>query len=693
MNLPQISDLREVAKREVDHINCRKDVKLAMATQPVDWLLTHGTVVAMDDARRVIEDGAMAVREDEIVAVGDSQDLARRFEAKEILDCTGCAIIPGLVNAHTHVPMTLLRGLADDLRLDVWLYGYMMPVEREFVGYDYCRVGTLLACAEMIRSGISTFCDMYYYEDEVAQATAEAGLRAICAQTILKFPAPDATSYEESLAYCREFIEKWQGHPLIVPAVGPHAAYTATPELLRASANLALEYDVPLHIHVSETSLEVEESRAQNDMPVVPWLKKQHVLEAKVIAAHCVHLDEGEMHALHKHSAGVAHCPSSNLKLASGVAPVQKMLDVGLHVGIGTDGPASNNDLDMFEETRLAALLAKGYSSAPTALPAKTALALATIEGARALHLGDITGSLEVGKRADIAVVELSHTHTIPRFQRDPDAIYSQIVYAAKSTDVRDLLVNGRPLMCDRQLLTVDERAYQAEAEDFARRIDSFLIAREGNLLSKLLAIGSGVIPQETFEIQVKAALDRLDDVLAQLEGDELNVPRSSVRVQYDTYFFFKDGEMGRLRYREDEVVSQSGEVREVFYTMTLMGPAREREYANSVVLTRSRYAAPADRSLRFYREYFEPDEEQQVIKHRQRFHIIYKDTDFAINLDQLDTPRQEGYYLEIKSRTWSARDAEHKARLIGELLDLFRVKTEHRLLGIEYVDFEKLKS
>ncbi len=659
-----------------------------MSTQPVDWLLTRGIVVSMDDTRQVIEDGAVAISGKEITAVGDSVDLETHFTPRETLDCAGCAIIPGLVNAHTHVPMTLLRGLADDLRLDVWLYGYMMSVEREFVGPDFCRVGTLLACAEMIRSGITTFCDMYYYEDEVARATVEAGMRAICAQTILKFPAPDATSYEESLAYCRDFIEHWLDHPLIVPAVGPHAAYTATPELLRASAALAVEYDVPLHIHVSETALEVEENRSQYDMPVVPWLKKQNILDAKVIAAHCIHLDEGEMHTLKHHKAGVAHCPSSNLKLASGVAPVQKMIDLGLHVGIGTDGPASNNDLDMFEETRLAAFLAKGFFGDPTALPAKTALAMATIEGARALHLGHITGSLKVGKRADITVVELNRIHGTPRFRRDPDAIYSQLVYAAKSTDVRDVLVNGCLLMRGRKLLTLDEEALKVEAEEFARRIDSFLIAREGNLLSKLLAIGSGVIPQETFEIQVKVRVDRMEDILAKLAGPELTVPRSSIRDQYDTYFLFKGGERGRLRYREDEVLDEAAEVREVFYTITMMGPAREREYDNSVVLTRSRYAAPADRSLRFYREYFKPDEERQVIKRRQRFHIIYKETDFAINLDQLRMPEENGYYLEIKSRTWSARDAEHKAELIGELLGFFGAKIENRL-KIEYVDFE----
>jgi len=660
-----------------------------MSTQPIDWLLTHGIVVTMNDTYQLIEDGAVAVKGSEIIAVGESAQLEARFAPNRTLDCTGCAIIPGLINAHTHVPMTLLRGLANDLRLDVWLYGYMMPVEREFVGSDFCRVGTLLGCAEMIRSGISTFCDMYYYEDEIAHATVEAGMRAICAQTILKFPAPDATSYEESLAYCRGFIQRWLGHPLIVPAVGPHAAYTSTPEMLQASAALALEYDVPLHIHISETTLEVEGSKAQYDMPVVPWLEQQNILQAKVIAAHCVHLDESEMHTLKRHRAGVAHCPSSNLKLASGVAQVQRMLDIGIDVGIGTDGPASNNDLDMFEETRLAAFLAKGCFSDPMALPAKAAFALATIEGARALHLGNLIGSLEVGKLADIAVVELGHTHTTPKFQRDTDAIYSQLVYAAKSTDVRDLLVNGQSLMRDRELLTLDEDSLKIQAEEFARRIDSFLVAREGNLLSKLLAIGSGVIPQESFEIQVKVRLQTPESVLAKLDdaNSGLTIPRSSVRNQYDTYFLFKKREMERLRHREDEVLDERGEIREVFYTMTLMGPAREREYDNSIVLTRSRYAAPADRSLRFYREYFQPDGERQVIKRRQRFHIIYKETDFAINLDQVRTPEENGYYLEIKSRTWSARDAKNKAELIGELLELLGAKTED-ILKIEYIDF-----
>jgi 5-methylthioadenosine/S-adenosylhomocysteine deaminase len=660
-----------------------------MTVETIDWLLTHGSVVTMDPARRLIDDGAVAITGDCIVAVGATDELTGHFDARQTVDCAGCAIVPGLVNAHTHVPMTLLRGLADDLRLDVWLYGYMMPVEREFVGSSFCRVGTQLACAEMIRSGVSTFCDMYYNEEDVARATVEAGMRAVCAETILKFPSPDATNYEESLDYAREFIKRWRGHPLVVPAVGPHAAYTATPELLQASAQLAVEYDVPLHIHVAETSLEVENSRNQNGMAVVPWLDRHNVLDAKVIAAHCVHLDDGEMHTLCGRNVGIAHCPTSNLKLASGVAHVQKMLDIGLHVGIGTDGPASNNDLDMFEETRLAAFLAKGCFADPMALPAKTAFAMATIEGARALHLDDITGSLEPGKRADIAVVTLDRTHQVPAFRRDPDAIYARLVYSTKSTDVRDLMVNGRYLMRNRGLLTLDEEALGAEARQFAQRIDAFLIAREGNLLSKLLAIGTGIIPQETYEVQVKVRLDDVHEMLSRMQAMDLGITRSSTRNQYDTYMFFKEPEQGRLRYREDEILGPDEAVQGALYTLTLMLPAHEKEYDHSVILTRARYTAPADRSLRFYREYFKPDAEQPVVKHRHRFHISYQGTEFAVNLDQVTAPTNGAHYLEIKSRTWSARDADHKAKIIGDLLGLIGTKAEDRL-KVEYIDLAR---
>ena len=656
-----------------------------MSKEPVDILLTKGYVVTMDEAMQVFPTGAVAIRDNLIVATGPSEQVADVYEAETMLDCQDCIISPGLVNAHTHAPMTLLRGLADDLRLDVWLYGYMMPVEREFVGHDFCYTGTLLACAEMIRSGVTAFCDMYYHEAEVARATATAGMRAVLAQTILKFPSPDATNYDESLDNCRRFIEAWLDHPLIIPAVGPHAPYTSTPDMMRNCVALATEFDVPLHIHIAETALEQEMSVNQYDTTVVPWLEQYDLFEAKVIAAHCVHVVESEMRTLQRYQAGVAHCPSSNLKLASGIAQVQKMIDLGLHLGIGTDGPASNNDLDMFEETRLASFLQKGASKDPTALPAKTTWRLATIEGARALHIDHLTGSLEPGKRADIAVITAANTHQLPRFGRDPEAVYSQLVYATKATDVRDVIVDGQILMQDRVLLTLDEAAILEKANQFARRIDAFLIAREGNILSKLLAISADFIPQETFEIQVKVQLPELIDVGALLGTKGINTFRHSRRDQYDTYFFFDEAETSRLRFREDEVRNADGTLRDTFYTMTLMGPIGEKEFENSILLTRARYTASASQSLRFYREYFNPSGEDEVVKHRRRCHITYKETDFAINLDQLPNVGRN-VYLEIKSRTWSAKDAVLKAELISELLEIFEVKQGNQF-KIEYVN------
>ena len=377
---------------------------IEIVTPPCDILLTNAHVVTTDDAFRIWQPGAVAITGNTIVEVGE---LDARYQAAERIDCGGRVVMPGLVNAHTHAPMTLLRGLADDLRLDVWLMGYMMPVEREFVTPEFVALGTKLACAELIRSGTTCFADMYYFEEAVAGAAAAAGMRALCGQTVLKFPAPDAASFEDSLARARDFITRWKGHPLIVPAPAPHAPYTCTVEILRACAELAVEFDVPLHTHLAETAYEVEQSRREHGMPVVPWVSKQHLFDARVLAAHCVHVDEGEMSALKKAGAGVAHSPASNMKLGSGIAPVVKMLERGVMVGIGTDGTASNNDLDMFEEMRLAALLAKGTTGDPTALPARQAVAMATRIGARAAFFGDIIGSLEAGKRADLIVVDL----------------------------------------------------------------------------------------------------------------------------------------------------------------------------------------------------------------------------------------------------------------------------------------------
>jgi 5-methylthioadenosine/S-adenosylhomocysteine deaminase len=639
-----------------------------------DWILKNAVVVTMDGEDRLFPSGAVAVRGDSIVGVGPESEIAAAFEAAETLDCRGQVLIPGLVNAHTHVPMTLLRGLADDLRLDVWLLGYMMPVEREFVSPDFCRLGTLLACAEMIRGGVTCFADMYYFEDSVAQATTDAGLRGLCAQTVLKFPSPDAASFEDSLASARDFIGRWRGHPLILPAVAPHAPYTCTPEILRACADLAIEFDVPLHIHLSETALEVEGWRETHGMPVIPWVKKVGLLEAKVLAAHCVHIDEGEIRTLAHAGVGVAHNPSSNLKLASGFAPVMAMLAAGLPVGLGTDGPSSNNDLDMFEEMRLASFVAKAVSGDPTALPARQAFAMATRIGAKAVHLDHLIGSIEVGKRADLVRIELDTLHNLPRFERDPEAVYSRLVYAAHPTDVTDVMVNGRWLMRERALLTVEVEPLLEAAQDYARRIDSFLIEREGSLLSKLVAI-EGARQEESYEVQVKVRLDDPAGVLAALERPPFSVVRRAHYHEYDTYFTFGDPAQGRLRYREDEFIDADGSTIQVRSRLTLTGPAAEREYDNSVLLSRSRFMANATHSLRFYREYFEPNAVTEVEKDRRRWLVRYQDVEFFVNLDRVIQPALTGDYLEVKSRTWSRRDAEVKAALILEIL---------RVLGAE---------
>ena len=583
-------------------------------TKSAHLLLVNALVLTMDEEMHQYEPGAVAISGDSILAVGAEADIRKAYNAAQVIDCGGKVLMPGLVNAHTHVPMTLLRGLADDLRLDVWLMGYMMPVEREFVSPDFVRLGTQLACAELIRSGVTCFADMYYFEEDVAKATAEAGLRAVCSQTVLKFPTPDAASFEDSLAAARDFIQRWKGHTLITPSVAPHAPYTCTAEILRATAQLAVEFDVPLHTHIAETALEVENMRRENGMPVVPYVKKQGLFDAKVLAAHCVHIDEGEMRTLMHAGAGVAHNPSSNLKLASGFAPVQKMLEVGLNVGIGTDGAASNNDLDMFEEIRLAAFMAKAVSNDPTVVPAATALTMATRLGARALHLGSVTGSLEPGKRADLILVDISPLHNSPSFRRDHDNPYAQLVYAGKATDVTDVMVNGKWLMQARKLLTLNETELVPAANEYARKIDIFLMAREQSVFSKLIALG-GSAEEESFEVQVKVKLADPAPVLKAIKKPEIEILRVKHYHQHDAYFTFNDPAQGWLRYREDEIIDEKEQITGVRGRLTLIGPSREDDFAYNVLLSRIRYFAPATNSLRFYREYFKPTNE---ISHRQ---------------------------------------------------------------------------
>jgi 5-methylthioadenosine/S-adenosylhomocysteine deaminase len=509
-------------------------------------------------------------------------------------------------------------------------------------------------------------------------------MRGICGQTVLKFPSPDARSYEESLDQCREFIIKWKNHPLIIPAVAPHAPYTCTAEILSACAQLAVEYDVPLHIHLSETRNEIVEHRKQYGMPVIPWVKKQNLFDAKVIAAHCVHIDDGEIRTLFNHHAGVAHNPSSNLKLASGIAPIAQLLAAGVHVGIGTDGPASNNDLDMLEEIRLAAFLAKTATDNPTTLPARQVFAMATCIGAKALHIDHLVGAIEPGKQADLFVIDLQNLHNWPHFSHDPEAIYSRIVYAAKSTDIQDVMCNGKWLMRSQQLTSIDVEPIMQEAAQVAAEIDRFLIAREGDILSKLLALGE-LQQEESFEVQVKAksaSIKMLDKLLAH---PRVMLVRTSHYQQHDTYFEFSKPAVCRLRYREDEYLDDDGNVHQTRVRLTFTEAGIEREFTDAVLLSRARFIAPARHTLRFYTEYFRPDTERTVVKERQRWHIEYDGMLFYVNLDRLTSQSTNNEYLEIKSRTWSLKDAEQKAAAITKLLEIAEIN-QSALIKEEYL-------
>ena len=639
----------------------------------VDTLITGGDVITMNAKRDVFSPGAVAIKDSKIVAVGPAERVRQLVESDVEVDASGRLVIPGLINAHTHAAMTLLRGLADDLRLDVWLLGYMMPVEREFVSPDFVDVGTRLGCAEMLLSGVTTFADMYYFEEDVAKATADVGMRAILGESVLKFPSPDAGSYEEALAHCRAFIEDWKGHDLITPAIAPHAPYTTTDQILIDARDLALEMDVPIHIHLSETGIEVSDAKRDFGAPPIEYVDRLGLTESKLIAAHCVHIEPHEIKLLARTGAGVAHNPSSNLKLASGFAPIIEMREAGIAVGIGTDGPASNNDLDMFEEARLASFLPKAVKGDPTALPAQDVFAMLTIEGARAMHMEQSIGSLEVGKLADIVVVDQDAPHATPRFHLTPNSVYSYLIYAAHASDVRHVWVHGRQLLQDRALLTIDLPMVQARAREIAQRINDFMAQREGSLLIKTIAIG-GFEQRETYEVQVKVRATDLPGIEKRLQELGLEVVKHSVRQQFDTYFIFEGGDNRYLRYREDnELLGQEGGpgalTVQPSYTLTLMEGIVEREYQDSIILTRSRYTAQATYSLRFYREYFHPDKEIEVVKWRTRYRVIYEGDEFAINLDNITRPQGLGNFVEIKARTWSASDAEKKAGLISKLL------------------------
>lgn len=432
----------------------------------IDMLVLGGTVVTMDGARRIIEDGAVAVSDGRVVEVGTASDLQSRYAADETIDARGNVIIPGLINGHTHVPMTLFRGLADDLDLSEWLTKYIFPAEAKNVNEDFVRVGTRLGIAEMLRAGTTTYCDMYYFEDAVADETAKAGMRAVLGETIIDFPVADNKNNGEAMAYAERFLNKWKGNKLITPAIAPHAPYTVSEEHLRAIKALSDRTGAPIVTHISETLKEVEDITRSKGRPPIEYLDAIGFLNDRVIAAHVVHPNENELGILKRLNVGIVHNPQSNMKLASGVAPVPEMIRQGMRLGIGTDGAASNNDLNLWEEIDTAAKLHKVFSKDPKVVSAQQAFEMATIGGARALHMEQEIGSIEKGKRADLVIVDMDVLNQTPHYN-----IYSDLVYSSKAADVRTVIIEGRVVMRGGQLLTLNESEVKRKAREYRQRI------------------------------------------------------------------------------------------------------------------------------------------------------------------------------------------------------------------------------
>ncbi len=447
-------------------------LSLTMSAQKksIDLIISGGTVVTMDGEKRLILNGAVAVDKDKIVAVDTSGEIARLFSSKQIIKADGKVVIPGLINTHTHVPMSLFRGISDDLDLQEWLTKYIFPAEAKNVTEDFVRVGTRLGLAEMIRGGTTTYCDMYYFEDAIADETQKAGVRGVLGETVIDFPVPDNKTWSEAMNYTEKFINKWKNNSLITPAIAPHAPYTVSTEHLLDVKKLSDKTNAPIVIHVAETQKEVDDSLASKKLRPVDYLASLNFLNNKTIAAHVVFANNEELNLLQKLGVGIAHNPQSNMKLASGVAPVPQMLRMDLPIGLGTDGAASNNDLDMWEEMDSAAKLHKVFSKDPKVLTAEQAFEMATIRGARALHLENSVGSIETGKRADIAIVDFDSIHQTPYFN-----IYSALVYSTKASDVNTVIINGKVVMRDRRLITLNENDIKKGANAYRRKIISSL--------------------------------------------------------------------------------------------------------------------------------------------------------------------------------------------------------------------------
>ena len=441
----------------------------ALIAAPCDLIVSARYVITMGADRRVIDNGAVAVRGERIVAAGTRADIDRAWQPKTRIDAGDAILAPGLINTHTHAGMSLFRGIADDVKLQDWLEKFIFPAEAKNVSPEFVRWGTRLAVLEMLLSGTTTFTDMYYFEDVVADMAKEAGIRGVLGETIIGFPVADAKTPAEALANTEKFILRFKSDSLITPAVAPHAIYTNSDETLKAARALANKYNVPVLIHLSETKKENDDLLAKRKLTPTQLLDTLGVLNGRTVAAHCIWVDAKDQALLKAHNTGCAHNPSSNMKLASGAAPVVDMLKRGIAVGLGTDGPAgSNNDFNMFEEMDLAAKLQKLVRNDPEALPARQALEMATIGGARVLGMEKEIGSLEAGKRADMIVVSLRAPNAQPIF----DA-YSQMVYALKGADVDDVIVNGRIVVRGKKALTLDQAAILQKAREYGEKVSA----------------------------------------------------------------------------------------------------------------------------------------------------------------------------------------------------------------------------
>jgi len=437
-----------------------------MVLHEVDLVVAGGIVLTADQDWNIYDPGAVAVDGGAIVGLGPREEVEQAYRGRERIEASGRLVMPGLLNAHTHAPMTLFRGIADDLPLETWLHKYIWPAEAKWLSPDFVRLGTQLAAAEMIRSGTVLFCDMYFFEDHIAEACKEAGLRVVIGEALVDFPTANCKTPEEQLKYTEYLLSEWENDSLVIPSVQPHSPYACSSELMQQSKALADRYGAPYLLHVSETQSEVQESIEKYGRTPVGRLADLGVLGPTTVAIHGVHLTDEDIKLLAQYQAGVAHCPESQMKLASGFTPVPKLLEAGVKIGLGTDGAASNNDLDMFGEMGTAAKVHKVITGDPTAMPARQALSMATLEAARVLGLDDRLGSLEVGKRGDIIVLDLDAPHMVPMYN-----VTSHLVYAAHSSDVRTVIIDGQVVMRDRVLLTLDEVEIFARAREISREI------------------------------------------------------------------------------------------------------------------------------------------------------------------------------------------------------------------------------